>query len=213
MSVDRFISEKLKAKLSPVKRTILDTLWNAGDTFPRNWVASSHLLAITNQKYFDRRTRELRDELGLDIETRHIHGEHHYRLISDQVKSANPRLYLSESQKRALFRREDNTCQVCGTRAEAGVRGLQADHKIPLIRGGSHEESNWQSLCNVCNVAKRRACQDCELDCYKCPWAFPDELGLTLSVQLPKDLFDRVQAKIVRDRNWVGRVLRDSLDR
>jgi len=213
MSVERFISERLKAKLSPVKRKILETLWNAGDTFPKDWVASSHLLAITNQKYFDRRTRELRDELGIDIETRHIHGEHHYRLTSDQVKAANPRLYLSEAQKRGLFKRENNTCQVCGTRTEAGVRGLQADHKIPLIRGGSHEDENWQSLCNVCNVAKRRACQDCELDCHKCPWAFPDELGLTLSVQLPRDLFDRVQAKIVRDRDWVGRMLRESLDR
>ena len=207
MSVDRFIADRLKARLSAVKRQILGTLWDAGDAFPRDWVPSSHLLAVTNQKYFDRRVRELRDELGLDVETRHIHGEHHYRLLSDDIKAANPRLYLSEVQKRALFRRENNTCQVCGTAAEAGVRGLQADHKIPLIRGGSHDECNWQSLCNVCNVAKRRACQDCELDCRQCPWAFPGELGMTLSLQLPRELFDRVQERVIRDRDWLIRLI------
>lgn len=211
MSLDRFIAAKLDKKLSAVKQQILRTLWEAGNEFPRPWVASSHLLAITNQKYFDRRTRELRDESGLDIETRHIHGEHHYRLRSDNIKASNPRLYLSNKQKKALFQREASTCQVCGTQAEAGVRGLQADHKIPLIRGGSHDEENWQSLCNVCNVAKRRACQDCELECNACPWAFPAKLGMTLSVQLPREIFDEVQEKIIRDRDWLARLIEKGL--
>ncbi|NIJ61139.1 HNH endonuclease [Qipengyuania flava] len=211
MSVDQFILERIKGKLSAVKYQILSTLWDAGGEFPRGWVASSHLLELTGQKYFDRRVRELRDELGIDIETKHIHGEHHYRLLSDNIKAANPRLYLSEAQKKALFRREENTCQVCGARVEAGVRGLQADHKVPLIRGGSHDESNWQSLCNVCNVAKRRACQNCELDCYKCPWAFPGELGMTLSLQLPRELFDRVQGKVIQDRSWLIRLIEENV--
>lgn len=147
MTLEQYI-DTIGGRLSDVKRKILVELWNAGDAFPREWVASSHLLEITQQKYFDRRTRELRDEKGCDIETKHINGEHHYRLVSDKLAASNPRLYLTEAQKKDLFRRSGSTCQVCGVEVEAGVRGLQADHKVPLIRGGTHHLENWQAVCN-----------------------------------------------------------------
>ena len=58
-----------RQNLSEVKYNILKTLWDSGDNFPKEWIKSSELLEITNQKYFDRRARELKDELGCDIET------------------------------------------------------------------------------------------------------------------------------------------------
>lgn len=192
MTLEQYL-DTIGGRLSDVKRKILAELWNAGNTFPRGWVASSRLLEITQQKYFDRRTRELRDEKGCDIETKHINGEHHYRLVSDNVAASNPRLYLTEAQKKDLFRRADNTCQVCGVRMKAGVRGLQADHKIPLIRGGSHSLENWQAICNECNVAKRRACQGCEDDCTVCQWAFPENAGFPLTARVSREVFDKVQ--------------------
>lgn len=203
MTLEHYL-DTIGGRLSDVKRKILAELWNAGDTFPRGWVASSRLLEITQQKYFDRRTRELRDEKGCDIETKHINGEHHYRLVSNKVAKSNPRLYLTEAQKKELFRRAQNTCQVCGAQMEAGVRGLQADHKIPLIRGGSHSLENWQAVCNECNVAKRRACQGCEEECATCQWAFPENAGFPLTARVPREVFDAAQKIALDDPNWLA---------
>lgn len=186
--------------LSEVKQKILRELWRSDDAvFPKPWVQSSRLLELTGQKYFDRRIRELRDELGCDIETGNIRGEHSYRLLSARLNSANPRFYLSESEKRALFCRHDYTCQVCGGRFLAGVRGLQADHKVPLIRGGVHESTNWQPLCNSCNVAKRRACAGCQEDCQQCPWAFPERVGQLTLIRIPRGILTILEQRVGYD--------------
>lgn len=185
-------------KLSNVKLLILKTLWMAGDTFPRNWVKSQKLLSLTDQKYFDRRIRELHDQLGCDIETQYHEGGHAYRLNSLNLKKSNPRHYLTGSQKKLLFEKCANRCQVCNKVIVAGVKGLQADHKIPLSRGGSHEEDNWQPLCNSCNVSKRSACAGCDLDCHQCPWAFPEKLGPLIVIRIPKSLADKARAGQVK---------------
>lgn len=182
----------LPKRQSPVKMKILERLWNEGNTFPRGWVKSSELLALTEQKYFDRRARELRDDAGCDIETQHHNGEHCWRLASESLNESNPRAYLTEADKKALFRASDYTCNVCKKHSDAGVRGLQADHKIPLSRGGSHERSNWQPLCNECNVAKRRACADCTKNCEDCSWAYPDLIGSGFFLKIPSVLYEKL---------------------
>lgn len=192
MNLEQYIL-KLSEKLSRVKKQILQELWGAGRGFPRNWISSSRLLELTGQKYFDRRVREMRDELGCDIETGTHKGEHSYRLLSDHLRTANIRAYLTNTQKKKLFTLSQYTCEICGKKSSPGVKGLQADHKIPLIRGGPHNERNWQSICNVCNVGKRRACEGCDDDCRECPWAFPEKFGHIRLVGLPPALDKRLQ--------------------
>ena len=192
MNFEEYVS-LLPEKISKVKLLILKTLWEAGHEFPRNWVRSSTLLTLTKQKYFDRRARELRDEAGCDVESEYYNGEHCWRLKSNKIKKSNPRFYLTESQKIDLFEQYEYTCQVCGKKTTEGVRGLQADHKIPLIREKILDSKNWQPLCNECNVAKRRACADCEEDCKKCPWAFPETVGLVTLVRLPSNIFNKLK--------------------
>jgi hypothetical protein len=173
---------------SKVQRALLERLWREGEGFPRGWVTSAELLQLSGQKYFDRRLRELRDETGLDIEAgRDGLGAYAWRLNSVNLQIANPRTYLSDAVKRALFERHKGRCAVCGQQVEAGLRGLQADHKVPLTRGGGEEPSNWQPLCVECNVGKRRACAGCILACGTCPWAFPERSGHRLAVWLSED--------------------------
>jgi len=177
--------ESLGVRVSNVKRLILQLLWDSSEAFPKGWVSSSQLLEATQQKYFDRRIRELRDEVGCAIETGNTADGAAYRLVSSTVQPANPRGYLTQTQKRALFQRDGYCCQICGKTVDPGARGLQADHRVPLIRGCTHEMDNWQSLCNECNVAKRRACERCTDDCGSCSWAFPGETGQLILVRLP----------------------------
>lgn len=190
-----------KRKLSEVKKLILKALWEAGDdSFPRSWVGSAQLLQMTGQKYFDRRIRELRDEVGCAIETGNFQGDSAYRLLSDTLGVAVDRTYLTAAQKKKLFERANYTCAACGCYIPPGQKGLEADHKIPLSRGGGSELSNWQPLCISCNVAKRRSCQDCEETCSACAWSFPEQFGQLTLVRLPQDLVKRLGG-IAKEQN------------
>lgn len=201
-------------RLSEVKCLIISELWGYDAVvFPKPWIKSSRLLEITGQKYFDRRIRELRDELGCAIETKTIEGEHSYRIISAELLEANPRYYLTETEKKELFRRQGYTCQVCGKTSEAGVRGLQADHKVPLVRGGDHSSNNWQSLCNECNVAKRRVCEGCGEDCKKGSWAFPELVGRLILVRVPDILLAVLEKRAHEEGVRVESIILDILSR
>ena len=185
-----------KKRLSEVKSTILKRLWGSDDIdFPKPWVSSIELLELTGQKYFDRRTRELRDELGCDLESSYIaeFSGHAWRLKSSMIAPPMEREYLTESQRSGLFSNDSNTCATCGKTVAGGVRGLQADHKIPLSRGGGNELTNWQALCHNCNVGKRRACEGCTDDCYTCSWAFPEKFGITTMLHLPEAALRKAQ--------------------
>ncbi len=214
MQFDDYIKGSEKS-LSEVKLKILSILWDAGNSLPRPWVTSSYLLAQTGQKYFDRRVRELRDELGFDIETSHVDGEHSYRIKSLELSAVNPRYYLTSTQKSRLFRDVKNTCQACGKIISAGVRGLQADHKVPLSRGGSQEYENWQALCNECNVVKRRACEGCNDNCYSCAWAFPEKSGGAVKIKIPSEIYQELKrmtsGDAVKIENLIINILEEKL--
>lgn len=51
--------------------------------------------------------------------------------------------------RRAVFARDDWTCQYCGTRT-----GLTVDHVIPRSKGGSSEWDNIVACCAPCNRRK-----------------------------------------------------------
>jgi 5-methylcytosine-specific restriction endonuclease McrA len=202
-------------KLSEVKLNLLKRLWTSGNTFPKDWVKSSELLTLTNQKYFDRRLRELRDSGGIDLETKPINGEHCWRLNSKNISQIINRTYLTTTQKKELFEQAKHTCSICGKFALAGVRGLQADHRVPLSRGGSEELRNWQPICNECNVVKRRQCQDCTLNCQTCSWAYPEKSSKKLLINIPKDLSQNPEIEHLNEEEleeFIVNLLRKCLD-
>ncbi len=63
------------------------------------------------------------------------------------VKRPRPRVKLS---KREIFRRDDYTCQYCGT----ATLHLTIDHVIPRHRGGAHSWDNLVAACPACNRRK-----------------------------------------------------------
>lgn len=54
----------------------------------------------------------------------------------------------------AVFRRDNYTCKSCGFSGADEVWSLECDHIIPVVRGGTHELSNLQTLCRSCNRSK-----------------------------------------------------------
>lgn len=177
LSFDLYL--KKLPSLNDVQEKILLALWvDDQQVFPRPWVNSSKLLEFTGQKNFDRRIRTLKSEIGCDIESGRDKLTHQYRLKSPNILPVTPaRAGLNKLKKLILFRKNKFKCNVCGKLAKSGATGLQADHKVPLSRGGDNSDSNWQPLCNHCNAVKRSSCAGCTEDCLNCHWAFPEKTG------------------------------------
>lgn len=152
------------------------------------WVSSSVLLKATKQKYFDRRIRELRDELGYDIETGQQSGEHHYRLKSKKRMPTKERTYLGAAQRKELLKSAPPHCGICGAKFSPAKKSV-FDHRVPLIRGGVGEVSNYQLLCHECNNQKRAQCRGCDLECVKCFLAYPEKFppAVMLRIQDKKE--------------------------
>lgn len=51
--------------------------------------------------------------------------------------------------RRAIFARDDHSCQYCGSRADS------IDHVMPRSRGGPHTWENVVAACRPCNLDKR----------------------------------------------------------
>lgn len=184
--IDELKEKGLKGSVSKAQYSMLELLWQAGNTFPREWVDRELLHSRTQQSDYRRRLTELKDDIGVDLELNK--ATNHYRLKSSKLNNANPRAYLTKKQKQSLFQQDEYTCQVCGLIEPDNSSGtLQADHKVPLSRGGSNNLQNWQTLCHVCNVGKRRACESCMRDCTECPWAHPDTTGIRFVVSLDSE--------------------------
>lgn len=203
----------LPSSISDVKRKILEKLWHSDSTaFPKPWVSSAELLELTGQKYFDRRARELRDQTGCDIETEYNPqlGGHAWRIKSPDLAAPQDREYLSQAQKLQLFDAAKNKCAICGKSVEAGVRGLQADHKVPVSRGGTNALENWQAVCNHCNVGKRRACEGCTIACETCSWAYPEVVGINTLVSINEKVLSEIADYSRETKTTAARVLEEA---
>jgi hypothetical protein len=61
-----------------------------------------------------------------------------------------PSRYISNEVKDAVSKRDDNTCQSCGSK-----KNLEFDHVVPVSKNGESTEGNLQMLCRSCNRKKR----------------------------------------------------------
>jgi len=71
----------------------------------------------------------------------------------EKKENKNNRSPLSKSLRHKILKRDRFTCQACGARAPDVE--LEVDHKIPVSKGGTDDESNLTTLCVDCNRGKR----------------------------------------------------------
>jgi 5-methylcytosine-specific restriction endonuclease McrA len=81
---------------------------------------------------------------------------------TDRQNKRNATLYsvfIEDVSLADLFERDNGCCQICGhelamTTKWPDPRMPTRDHIVPLSKGGTHERSNLQLACAVCNVRK-----------------------------------------------------------
>lgn len=77
--------------------------------------------------------------------------------------------------RRAVFARDEWTCQYCGSAAE------NLDHVVPRSRGGAHTWDNVVAACRRCNSRKEnRLAEDAGLHLARQPFAPADGFRLSL---------------------------------
>ncbi|MGY6500224.1 MAG: HNH endonuclease [Acidimicrobiales bacterium] len=83
------------------------------------------------------------------------HAFHAERLAVDVPSVVRLRYYVTVPyqrsialSRRAVFHRDQGTCQYCGNKAES------IDHVVPRSRGGEHDWCNVVAACRRCNAHK-----------------------------------------------------------
>lgn len=115
------------------------------------WTHNQKFREITGANDVPRTIRALRQE-GWQIETR---GDGYHRLLSkEKLQPKGIRKSISRKERYLVFHRDGFRCKACGLSVEDGAK-LTVDHIIPVEWCGLSEMSNYQTLCEECNVGKQ----------------------------------------------------------
>jgi hypothetical protein len=122
--------------------------------------------------------------------------------LFEVVKKAERKPPSNENKTKILLV-QNGKCNFCGTKLKEG-RSLSTntfardrvrlvwDHRHPVEKSGTSEESNYQALCFMCNKHKWQICQLCPLspDCSSCALAFPEKNKIVIPTN--EDISDRL---------------------
>lgn len=108
-------------------------------------IANRDVIAIKDKKYY------LSNKEARAIYVRNWQRDNPEKVFDIQNRRRAKELENSKFTIRTKFliRLYNSPCLFCGT-----TEAIQADHIIPVSRGGSHGEGNLQPLCKSCNNSK-----------------------------------------------------------
>lgn len=195
---------------------ILRALWPEGHGIPGPVKSEEDIRSAVNAfraengtpPYKDvfRRLRELQGDEGF---TCIIKEGTKYQLQSRQMgPKRTPRAKPSKTLWASILAASDHRCAHCGQQ-EPNVK-LSPDHRVPRSRGGSNDTSNWQPLCEQCNIQKSSACQGCDLNCMTCPWAYPETYKPVVLDDQNREQIRRGAEKAAQNpSDYANKILRD----
>lgn len=165
-------------------------------------VHRSTIEASYKRSNYARRIRKIVSEYGWDIESfrgsKGANDDRYIRRSEGPVRPQRIRKEVSPKTRKIIYERDAWKCQLCGTSVapEQTETNPQCDHKVPADRGGPSSAGNLQTLCMVCNLKKRQACNYCTLPtCNNCPLAFPEKFADAITLRLSQDAADKLNTR------------------
>lgn len=140
-----------RERLMAINRTYAEQHKEKMVEYRRNWVAARPNMYEQRKPYFRQRYQANREEIR-------AYQREHQRQNPEQSARRTMRYYARKKgaegnhtvrEWRALRSWFGDRCLCCGATGK-----LEADHVIPLDRGGSDDISNIQPLCRSCNASK-----------------------------------------------------------
>jgi 5-methylcytosine-specific restriction endonuclease McrA len=107
------------------------------------------LLKKMNDLIWEADVDELVDKYQEKLKTK----ENDKALLDQARESAGKRIKVMPSIRWQVFQRDNWRCVACGKNADDHI-WLEVDHILPRSKGGKNEITNYQTLCNVCNIGK-----------------------------------------------------------
>ena len=151
----RYDKDRIKEKELSTKGNVFWVMQEAGKGPERTEVSAvvknieKHVCTLEREidKYIAKmsKTNELLSHLQ---EVRQSYYGRFRQTYPERRKTANQ--VISKRELRALvFARDDFKCVSCGASSH-----LCVDHVVPVVKGGSNDEGNLQTLCRSCNSKK-----------------------------------------------------------
>ncbi len=118
----------------------MDNLIVKGIITHKNWIGKKYIILKGNEK----------EPIKVFVEDIDL-----YSIVPidyERKESQSKRGSLPSSLRYKILKRDRHTCRSCGARAPDVE--LEVDHKIPVSKGGTDDESNLITKCKDCNRGK-----------------------------------------------------------
>lgn len=82
-----------------------------------------------------------------------VNGEEGDKQVDKSVKVVHKRKSFSKMERLQIYRKTEGHCYLCGDFVDFNM--FEAEHKIPLAKGGTNDLENIFCSCHSCNTIKR----------------------------------------------------------
>lgn len=147
---EKFDDDKIYDNFKSQVRETFDYMFSCFERIESDLVESIFYLLYSNKGFLFQFNKYLSNYVNTENLPKSFFDENSHILRGD---------YLPQWLRRAVFYRDNGRCQHCGKDLSGLLnitddRGVQYDHIIPLEKGGTNDATNFQLLCEDCNLRK-----------------------------------------------------------
>ena len=147
---EKISEHEIYTKFKELVRETYDFMFSCFEQIERDLVETTFFLLYGNKGFLFQFNQYLSTFTNPCYLTKDDFDENNHIIRSD---------YLPQWLRRAVFYRDNGRCQYCGKDLSGLImvmddRGIQYDHVIPLEKNGTNDATNFQLLCESCNLHK-----------------------------------------------------------